>query len=63
MSRRHLDRYLTCDWATRALLDAFPEVRGELLLDPCSGDGRMARQLCGAGRFQRSEERRVGKEC
>ncbi len=51
MSRRALDRYLTPDWATKALLAEFPEIGGELLLDPCSGDGRMAKILCAGGRF------------
>lgn len=43
--RRDLDRYLTPDWVTRALLDAFPEICGGRLFDPCCGDGRMARAL------------------
>ena len=49
MSRRALDRYLTPDWATRALIKEFPEIAGGRLLDPCCGDGRMAALL--AGRF------------
>lgn len=43
--RRELDRYLTPPWVTQALLDAFPEIKGRVLLDPCCGDGRMARAL------------------
>lgn len=53
MARRHLDTYLTPEWATQALLQHFPEVRGKVLLDPTSGDGRMAEQLLQAGRFKR----------
>ena len=49
MSRRALDRYLTPEWATRALIKASPEIAGGRLLDPCCGDGRMAALL--AGRF------------
>lgn len=49
MSRRALDRYLTPDWATRALIIEFPEISGGRLLDPCCGDGRMAALL--ASRF------------
>lgn len=43
--RREHDRYLTPPLATQALLDAFPEIAGTLLFDPCCGDGRMARQI------------------
>ena len=42
MARRANDRYLTPLWGVDVLLQHFPEVRGELLLDPCCGDGRMA---------------------
>lgn len=48
--RRARDAYFTREWATAALLAAFPEIRGGRLLDPCCGDGRMARAL--APRFQ-----------
>lgn len=43
--RRENDRYLTPPMATSALMQAFPELRGEVLIDPCCGDGRMAAQL------------------
>lgn len=43
--RRENDRYLTPPMATQALMDAYPEIRGERLIDPCCGDGRMAKQL------------------
>jgi hypothetical protein len=45
MARRSLDAYLTPDWATQALLEEFLEIRGDRLLDPCCGDGRMAKAL------------------
>lgn len=48
--RRERDAYFTPQWATAALLAAFPEIRGGVLLDPCCGDGRMARAL--APRFR-----------
>src|SRR5437868_5243629 len=50
--RRELDRYYTPASATRALLAHLPELRGDLLLDPCAGDGRMAAAI-GPGRFAR----------
>lgn len=43
--RRENDRYLTPPMATQALMQEFPGISGQLLLDPCCGDGRMARQL------------------
>lgn len=43
--RREQDTYFTPDWATQALLKAYPELRGAILLDPCCGDGRMLRAL------------------
>lgn len=49
--RRERDTYYTPDWATQELLKAFPEIRGGTLLDPCCGDGRMAKAL--APRFER----------
>lgn len=52
MSRRKNDRYLTPTWATEALLQHFPELKGDVVLDPCCGDGRMAAQLLAARRFQ-----------
>lgn len=51
MPRRDLDKYLTPDWATKALIQAYPQIRGGLLIDPCSGDGRMSRVL--GSRFSR----------
>ena len=41
--RRALDRYDTPDWATAALLAAYPNICGLTLLDPCCGNGAMAR--------------------
>lgn len=41
--RRENDRYLTPPMATSALMQAFPEIEGGLLLDPCAGD---LRRLC-----------------
>lgn len=49
--RRANDRYLTPPIATTALLEAYPEIRGNILIDPCCGDGRMAKQT--GGRFRR----------
>lgn len=49
--RRENDRYLTPPMATTALMEAYPEIRGDRLIDPCCGDGRMAGQL--EGRFRR----------
>lgn len=50
--RRALDAYYTPAPLTQALLDEFPEIRGETLLDPCCGDLRMSRQIMDAGRFR-----------
>lgn len=44
-ARRELDAYLTPARATAILLERTPELRGQTLLDPCCGDGRMARQI------------------
>jgi len=52
MSRRENDRYLTPTWATEALLQHFPGIRGDVVGDPCCGDGRMAAQLLAAKRFR-----------
>ena len=41
--RRALDRYDTPEWATAALLATFPHIVGDTLLDPCCGNGAMAR--------------------
>lgn len=43
--RAELDRYDTPHRCTRALLDEYPEIRGEVLLDPSSGSGRMAKEI------------------
>ena len=48
MSRRALDRYYTPPWQTRALL-AHQEIRG-VVLEPCAGDGAIARVIDGCGR-------------
>jgi hypothetical protein len=42
MPRRLQDRYLTPNWQTRALLAHQPGIDG-LILEPCCGDGGMAR--------------------
>lgn len=44
-ARRELDRYDTPDWATEALLSVFPGLCGDTLLDPCCGNGSMARRV------------------
>ena len=49
--RRALDRYDTPDWATAALLATFPNICGNTLLDPCCGNGAMAKLV--GGRFLR----------
>lgn len=49
--RRPLDKYRTPEWATGALIESFPKLGAELLIDPCAGDCRMPRQLMAAGRF------------
>lgn len=49
--RRERDAYYTPDWATATLIERAPEVRGGQLLDPCCGDGRMARAVMDTGRF------------
>lgn len=43
--RKELDRYDTPDWPTRALLALCPGICGDVLLDPCSGNGRMSELL------------------
>ena len=53
-TRRTLDAYYTPPILTQALIDEFPEICGEVLADPCSGDGRMSEQLIRAGRFKRA---------
>ncbi len=50
--RRERDAYYTPDWATATLIERAPEVEGLRLLDPCCGDGRMARAIMAAGRFE-----------
>lgn len=49
--RRPLDKYRTPSWVTAALIESYPEVRGELIFDPSAGDCRMPRALIDAGRF------------
>lgn len=51
--RRALDAYYTPPLLTQALLDEFPEIQGDCLLDPCCGDLRMSKQIMDAGRFRR----------
>lgn len=53
-ARRPLDKYRTPTWVTAALIASYPEIHGELLLDPCAGDGRMPRALIEAGLFPRA---------
>ncbi len=53
MSRRELDRYDTPTWMTRALIKSLPEMRGGLLVDPCCGNGNMARQIASEAPFDR----------
>lgn len=48
MARKERDRYFSPLWATRALKEQVPELRGGVLLEPCCGDGRMALELLGA---------------
>ena len=52
-TRRENDRYLTPPMATSALMQAFPEIEGGLLLDPCAGDLRMSAQIQ-PGRFSQA---------
>jgi hypothetical protein len=47
---RALEKYYTRPDAVRHLLDRLPELRGDVLFDPTSGDGRMAQALVQAGR-------------
>ncbi len=49
MARRALDKYRTPPWMTEAFKESFPDVRGDILIDPCAGDCRMAAAL--ASRF------------
>ncbi len=48
--RRDLDKYRTPPWMTEAFKESFPDVRGDVLIDPCAGDGRMSGAL--EGRFR-----------
>ena len=50
MARRQRDQYYTDELAIRALLAAYPDLAGDVLGDPCCGDGRMVRML--APRFR-----------
>ena len=47
--RRDLDKYRTPPWMTEAFKESFPDVKGDILIDPCAGDCRMAAAL--ASRF------------
>lgn len=47
--RRDLDKYRTPSWMTEAFKESFPDVKGDILIDPCAGDCRMAAAL--ASRF------------
>lgn len=49
--RRWLDRYPTPTPAIEILLQQYPNLRGDLLLDPCSGQGHMAEMLKCQNRF------------
>lgn len=49
---REREAYFTPADATRVLIERAPEVSGQDLLDPCCGDGRMARALLAAGRVR-----------
>lgn len=45
MSRDHLDRYYTPAWPTEALLRRLPLREGDTILEPCAGQGGIARVL------------------
>lgn len=47
--RRDLDKYRTPSWMTEAFKESFPDASGDILIDPCAGDCRMAAAL--ASRF------------
>ena len=49
--RRPLDKYRTPTWVTAALIESYPEIRGDLFIDPCAGDCRMRDAFSAAGRF------------
>lgn len=49
---REREAYYTPADATQDLIRLAPELRGGELLDPCCGDGRMARALLAAGRVR-----------
>lgn len=49
---REREAYFTPADATRVLIERAPEVSGQDLLDPCCGDGRMAKALMEARRFR-----------
>lgn len=52
MKRHAYDRYDTPFVALDALLQNFPEIHGTRLLEPCAGDGRIARYLMAEKRFK-----------
>jgi len=49
--RRPLDKYRTPSFCTAALIESYPEICGDLLVDPCAGDCRMPRAFLEAERF------------
>ncbi len=52
---RHLwDRYDTPQLAIQTLMDTYPFIQGESLLDPCAGDGRITDLFRAARRFHSS---------
>lgn len=46
--RRRLDQYFTPSWATKVLLAHYPHVAGNIL-ECCSGEGHIAKELEGRG--------------
>lgn len=50
--RRPLDKYRTPPVPIQALIETYPEINGDLLVDPCAGDCRMPRAFLQARRFQ-----------
>lgn len=51
--RREGDAYYSPSWATDTLLEHAEDLRGQTLLDPCCGDGRMALALSSRFRLVR----------
>jgi len=50
-NRRPLDKYRTPSFCTAALIESYPEIRGDLFVDPCAGDCRMRDAMSAALRF------------